>query len=103
MFLDHETNHEYRADLSEPAEVQLFDELMSRRPVIETAAMSGVGYREALVQAAGLAEPVDKFFKDVMVMAEQPKTRRARLRLLYELELTILKLADISEIVSEEK
>jgi len=39
----------------------------------------------------------------VMVMADDPKLRDARLRLLRRLERLILQLADVSEIVPEEK
>jgi glycyl-tRNA synthetase beta subunit len=38
-----------------------------------------------------------------MVMADDPKLRDARLRLLRRLEGLILQLADVSEIVPEEK
>jgi glycyl-tRNA synthetase beta subunit len=46
---------------------------------------------------------VAKFFDDVMVMADDVKLRDARLRLLRRLESLILQLADVSEIVPEEK
>ena len=44
-----------------------------------------------------------EFFDDVMVMTEDVKVRDARLRLLRRLEGLILQLADVSEIVPEEK
>jgi glycyl-tRNA synthetase beta chain len=42
---------------------------------------------------------VAKFFDDVMVMADDPAVREARLALLRRLEALILQLADVSEMV----
>ncbi len=92
---------DWLAYLHEPAELALYRELKDRRKVIEGAAAVGEGYRRALVEASALSEPIDRFFADVMVMVEDERTRFARLRLLWEVERTILKLADISQIVSE--
>ena len=44
---------------------------------------------------------VDRFFTDVFVMVDDQTLRTARLALMKRLESTILKLADISEIVAE--
>jgi glycyl-tRNA synthetase beta chain len=46
---------------------------------------------------------VDRFFTDVLVMADDPQIRRNRRWLLKRLETLMLNLADISEIVPEEK
>jgi len=89
--------------LSEPAERALSDELDKRSRVIDAAALSGQGYRDAFAEAARFKPTVDKFFDDVLVMAPEPLVRQARLRLLRRLEILILKLGDISEIVPEEK
>jgi hypothetical protein len=49
------------------------------------------------------AEPaVATFFKDILVMADDPRVRDARLRLMKRLERLILQLGDISEIVASE-
>ena len=72
-------------------------------PVIEAAVKSGTGYRQAFAEAAKAGPAVAKFFDDVMVMADDLKLRDARLRLLRRLEGLILQLADVSEIVPEEK
>jgi glycyl-tRNA synthetase beta subunit len=45
---------------------------------------------------------VATFFDDVLVMAEDPKVRQARLFLMKALERQILRLADVSEIVPQE-
>ncbi len=88
--------------LVEPAERALVKELMDRRGAILFAADSGSGYREALAAAAHYGPAVATFFDDVLVMAEDPKLRQARLFLMKALEFQILRLADVSEIVPEE-
>ena len=87
--------------LTEPAEVVLAREVDRVRPVIEGAVASGAGYRQAFAEAAKAGPAVAKFFDDVMVMADDPKLRDARLRLLKRLEGLVLQLADVSEIVPE--
>lgn len=51
-----------------------------------------------LVVLAGLREPVDTFFDDVMVMAEDVAVRANRLALLSRLRALFLRLADISQL-----
>lgn len=85
--------------LHEPAELALRDEIARRRPVIDSAVAAGDHYRKAFAEAAAFGPTVAKFFDDVMVMAEDPAVREARLRLLRRLESLILQLADISEMV----
>jgi glycyl-tRNA synthetase beta chain len=91
-----------RALLREPAETALLHELDRREPTIVSAVSSGQGFRHAFSEAAKLGPSVGKFFDDVLVMAEEPKLREARLRLMKRLETLILQLADVSEIVPEE-
>lgn len=87
--------------LIEPAERALVAEMDQRRPVIESAVTSGQGYREAFAEASRFGPTVAKFFDDVLVMAEDPKLRNARLALMKRLETLILQLADVSEMVPE--
>jgi glycyl-tRNA synthetase beta chain len=89
-----------RSALTEPAEQALLAELDARRPKVEQAA-AHADYKRALTEIAGLSGPVDKFFTDVFVMAEDPRLRTARLTLMAELRDLILNLADISEIVPQ--
>jgi len=89
--------------LTEAAELTLAKEVDRLAPVIESAVSSGTGYRQAFAEAAKTGPAVAKFFDDVMVMADDAKLRDARLRLLRRLEGLILQLADVSEIVLEEK
>ena len=86
----------------EPAETQLREELEQRGPKIDAAVASGEGYRAAFAEAARFGPAVDRFFTDVLVMAEDPTLRRRRLALLKRLEQLILHLADVSEIVAED-
>jgi glycyl-tRNA synthetase beta chain len=89
--------------LVEPAELALLEEIEQREGVIEKSVLAGAGFSEALTEASRFGPAVDKFFDDVMVMAEDTSLRMGRLRLLRRLELLILKLADISQIVAEDK
>jgi glycyl-tRNA synthetase beta chain len=91
-----------RGLLREPAEAALLAELDQRQPAIDSAVASGHGFRQAFSEAAKLGPSVGKFFDDVLVMAEDPPLREARLRLMKRLEGLILQLADVSEIVPED-
>ena len=55
-------------------------------------------YEEALKELASLREPVDTFFDQVMVMAEDPALRGNRLALLKRLSELFLRVADISRL-----
>ncbi|HEY7056371.1 MAG TPA: glycine--tRNA ligase subunit beta [Vicinamibacterales bacterium] len=88
--------------LKEPAEVALRAELEQRQQVIDAATAAG-DYRRGFAEAAKFGPAVDKFFTDVFVMVDDETLRTARLALMKRLESTILKLADISEIVAEKQ
>ncbi len=55
-------------------------------------------YAEILNELANLRDPVDRFFDDVMVMAEDEAVRNNRLALLGELRALFLDVADISRL-----
>jgi len=55
-------------------------------------------YAELLNELADLREPVDRFFDDVMVMADDDAVRNNRLALLGELRALFLDVADISRL-----
>ncbi|MFG6176301.1 glycine--tRNA ligase subunit beta [Halomonas sp. THAF12] len=55
-------------------------------------------YSDALDVLATLREPVDRFFDDVMVMAEDEDVKRNRLALLASLQALFLEVADIAEL-----
>jgi glycyl-tRNA synthetase beta chain len=92
-----------RGALKEPAELELLEEVDRLRPVIEATSEAGQGYRQAFAESAKAGPIVARFFDDVMVMTDDATLRDARLRLLKGLERLILQLADVSEIVPEEK
>jgi glycyl-tRNA synthetase beta chain len=56
-------------------------------------------YRQALLRGAALAEPLDGFFDEVMVMVEDPGLRRNRLALLKDITVTLGQLGDLQKIV----
>ena len=92
---------QFESALTEPAERALLDELESRRAIIDAAVDTGAGFREAFAEAARIGPAVDRFFNEVFVMADDMTLRRARLRLMQQVERVILQLADVSEVVPE--
>src|SRR6185503_12861798 len=70
-----------RARLREPAELALADEIIRRGPAIERA-LASARYTDVMTELVSLREPVDRFFKDVMVMVDDQALREARLTLL---------------------
>jgi glycyl-tRNA synthetase beta chain len=60
-------------------------------------------YKEALEVVAGLRPVVDRFFDEVLVMAEQEAVRKNRLALLSELLREFTTIADFSEIGGESR
>jgi glycyl-tRNA synthetase beta chain len=91
-----------RAQLKEPAERALLDEIEKRERAIADAIGGRRDYRAAYTEAAAFEPAIATFFKDVLVMADDPRLRQARLRLMKRLEHLILQLGDISEIVASE-
>jgi glycyl-tRNA synthetase beta chain len=55
-------------------------------------------YAEILNELADLRDPVDRFFDDVMVMAEDEAVKNNRLALLAEIRALFLDVADISRL-----
>jgi glycyl-tRNA synthetase beta chain len=88
------------AVLLEPSESQLVRDLQDRIPKAQAAA-SRQDYRTALTELAGLGPSVDRFFIDVLVMADDAEVRRARLSLMAHLRDVVLGIADVSELVAE--
>jgi glycyl-tRNA synthetase beta chain len=81
--------------LKEEAEQALAMEIDRIRAVVEPLFAEG-RYREALEQLAQLRTAVDRFFDEVMVMAEDEALRRNRLALLGCLHGLFLQAADLS-------
>ena len=83
--------------LQEAAEQQLAKAMSSIRPAVEQA-ISQHDYAAALSALAALREPVDAFFADVMVMADDAAVRANRLKLLQDLAGLMNGVADISQL-----
>lgn len=82
---------------NEPAERELYEVLERLRPAITEHANAG-DYNAALHELAALGEPVDAFFDQVLVMAEDEAIRANRLALLAALDEQCRTVADISRL-----
>ncbi len=83
--------------LQEAAEVALAQALAEVKPAADAAFAKG-DYAASLQSLAALKAPVDTFFNDVMVNAEDPALRANRLGLLATLHLAMNQVADISKL-----
>ncbi len=83
--------------LQEAAETALYEAVMSCRHAVMPLFAEG-RYREALDALASLRDPVDAFFDQVMVMADDDAVRRNRLALLASLQALFLEVADIAQL-----
>jgi glycyl-tRNA synthetase beta chain len=84
----------------EDNEKELFEALESVRPEVEEQTRGG-RYRDAIQRLSTLRKPVDRFFDEVLVMAEDEKLRANRLALLKSLQSVLSRVADLSQIVAE--
>jgi glycyl-tRNA synthetase beta chain len=83
--------------LADEAEREVVAVLDRIAPEIETAIAEG-DFDGALAAAAGLGEPLDRFFEDVLVMADDAAVRANRLRLLLDVRDTVGRLGDLTQI-----
>ena len=83
--------------LSDEAELDLWSALEKSRAAVRPL-LDARDYTEALTLLAELRSPVDRFFDEVMVMADDAATRDNRLALLGELRALFLDVADISRL-----
>ena len=81
--------------LQEDAEKVLAESVEVMTEALEPAFATG-NYQEALSKLADLREPVDAFFDNVMVMADDEALKKNRLTLLNNLRNLFLQIADIS-------
>jgi len=84
-----------KAYLREEAEQQLYATFLKVREKVQ-ALLAGHEYFAALKALLEMKQPVDRFFDDVMVMADDPIIRRNRLNLLTAIGALILQIGDIS-------
>jgi glycyl-tRNA synthetase beta chain len=82
---------------TDDAELALIEALASTSPRIE-AAVEARDFDKALAAAAELGPPVDRFFDEVLVMAEDTSVRANRLRLLLDVRDAVGALGDLSQI-----
>lgn len=83
--------------LQESAEKALFEAVTASQQQVAPLFAAG-DYQQALDALATLREPVDAFFDQVMVMADDDTIRRNRLALLASLQALFLEVADISQL-----
>lgn len=84
-----------KALLTEAAELELFDALSSASAQAQ-ASLGNNDYTAALTALAALQQPVDTFFDNVMVNADDASVRANRQALLAQLREQFLQIADIS-------
>jgi glycyl-tRNA synthetase beta chain len=82
---------------TDEAELALIDALAGSAPKI-TAALEAREFDTALAAAAELRAPVDRFFDEVLVMADDAQVRANRLRLLLDVRDAVGALGDLAQI-----
>ncbi len=85
--------------LAEPAERSLFDAMKTTAPIFDKH-FAAQNYTAALQSLAPLKIPVDAFFENVMVNAEDLNLRNNRLALLNDLHTMMNKVADLSKLAA---
>ena len=73
----------------------LYDEYQSTLPALDTA-LKKREYHAALTQMSHLRPAVDRFFKEVMVNAEDAALKSNRIALLSSLQNSLSQIADIT-------
>jgi len=98
-FIFAESTHEPLA-LKLPAE-KVFQDELSKATTEVNKSVARHDYGAALRRLADLRSHVDRFFVEVLVMADEPALRTSRLRLMRRLRNLVLSVADLSEIVPQ--
>jgi glycyl-tRNA synthetase beta chain len=88
-----------QALLTEPAERALAETIAQLQPVAQQYLEAG-DYQGAMASLAKARAPVDAFFNDIMVMAEDLTVRNNRLALLAQLHGLMNQVADISRLAA---
>jgi glycyl-tRNA synthetase beta chain len=82
---------------TDEAELALIDAVAGASPKI-AAALEARAFDDALAAAAELRAPVDRFFDEVLVMADDAQVRANRLRLLLDVRDAVGALGDLAQI-----
>jgi glycyl-tRNA synthetase beta chain len=85
---------------SEPTEKALWQALLAARPKAEALSEKG-DYAGLFKVLSGLRPIIDKFFDDVLVMAEEARIRENRLALVWQVDRLFRLLADFRLVVQE--
>jgi glycyl-tRNA synthetase beta chain len=88
-----------RARLSDGAEHDLYLAFQKLQPIVDDRCNTG-DFAGALLALASAKPAVDKFFDDVLVMADDPAIRANRLALLRGVAQTMNRVADISKLAA---
>jgi glycyl-tRNA synthetase beta chain len=88
-----------RGRLADGAEHDLWQAFQRLTPVVDEHCAKG-DYTEALKALAAAKPAVDRFFDDVMVMADDPEIRANRLALLRGIAATMNCVADLSKLAA---
>lgn len=100
---DNDNNHSLDSSLlKESAEIALADQLQAKANEVAPL-FEAKDYTATLAALANLREPVDAFFDNVMVNADDEALRNNRLALLTQLRNLFLQVADISLLVPSKK
>lgn len=83
--------------LSEAAEKALYQSIAEQQKN-NTLLLDEKNYQQVLTNLASLQQPVDQFFTDVMVMADEDAIKNNRLLLLNQLRNLFLTVADVSQL-----
>ncbi len=95
-------NHLAPELMKEAEEQSLYDAFTSiQKRLVELEARSD--YEAAFRELGGMRQPIDGFFDQVLVMAEQPEVRANRLALLSAINTQVFsRLADLSEVAADD-
>jgi len=88
-------NLDKQIQFDSPEENELYAALVEFKPQVELLAQNGQ-FTEALLLSSKMRKPIDNFFENVMVMAEDPQIRERRLALLHAVRSLFLTVADLS-------
>lgn len=100
ILADHDEQAFDPQGIDDDVERALFDALEAARESVDDAVSAG-RYEDGLAAMAGLTEPLDRFFKDVLVLDEDEAVRRNRLALLQAVRRVFWSIGRLKEMMVE--